>query len=101
MTEHTTRPEAEQDRRAMSRFVPHSDMSTDQVMECSYQAAAIIRLCESATWAIQNGEDSTSLSDAIGAGLRLAQELNGVMHNALAATHEDLMSQRAAQAGDA
>lgn len=68
----------------MSRFLPHSDMSADQLMQCSYEASAIIRLCESAAWTIQNGGDSTELSDAIGAGLRAAQELIGVMHDALA-----------------
>lgn len=73
----------------MSRFIPHRDMTADQIMATSYQAAAIIRLCESAAWAIQNGDDSTSLSDAIGAGLRAAQEMIGVMHDALA-SHENL-----------
>lgn len=68
----------------MSRFIPQEDMTADQVMQCSYEAAAIIRLCESAAWAIQNGGDSTELFDAIGAGLRTAHELVGVMHDALA-----------------
>lgn len=73
----------------MTRFIPHDDMTADQIMQCSYEAAAIIRLCESAAWAIQNGGNSTDLSDAIGAGLRTAQELIGVMHEALE-SHEGL-----------
>ncbi len=73
----------------MSRFVPQEDMTGDQVMQCSYEAAAIIRLCESAAWAIQNGGDASDLSDAIGAGLRTAHELVSVMHDALS-RHEGL-----------
>lgn len=68
----------------MSRFVSQEEMTPDQVMQCSYEAAAIIRLCENAAWAIQNGGDAAALSDAIGAGLRTAQELVGVMHDTLA-----------------
>lgn len=71
----------------MSRFIPHTDMSTDQIEATSYQAAAIIRLCESAAWAIQNGGNAVDLSDAIGAGLRAAYDMIGVMHDALA-SHE-------------
>ncbi|GAA4121609.1 hypothetical protein ACFFTN_21095 [Aminobacter aganoensis] len=67
----------------MNRFVPQEDMTADQVMQCSYEAAAIIRLCENAAWAIQTGGDAAGLSDAIGAGLRTAHELVGVMHDAL------------------
>lgn len=71
----------------MSRFIPHQDMTADEIMSTSYQAAAIIRLCETAAWAIQNGGNATVLSDAIGAGLRAAQEMIGVMQDALA-SHE-------------
>lgn len=73
----------------MSRFIPHRDMSSDQIMQCSYDASALLRLCEGAAWAMQNGDDTTSLSDAIGAGMRVAQELLGVVHDALE-SHEGL-----------
>lgn len=73
----------------MNRFIPHRDMSADDLMATSYQAAAIIRLCESAAWAIQNGGDAENLADAIGAGLRAAYDMVGVMHDALE-SHEGL-----------
>lgn len=73
----------------MTRFIPHVDMTADQIMQCSYEASAIIRLCENAAWTIQNGGNATDLSDAIGAGLRAAQELIGVIHEALE-SHEGL-----------
>jgi hypothetical protein len=73
----------------MSRFVPQGDMSAEDIMDCSYQALAICRLCEAAAWSIQNGEDATDLSDAIASGMRLARDLIAVMHDALE-THEGL-----------
>jgi hypothetical protein len=73
----------------MSRLIPHTDMSTDELMQCSYQARAIVALCESAAWAIDNGGAADVLSDAIGAGLRLTLELLEPVHDALE-SHEGL-----------
>ena len=67
----------------MSRLIPHTDMTAKQLLDCSYQAQAIIALCESAAWAIQNGGEVSDLSDAIGSGLRLATELLAPVHDAL------------------
>lgn len=67
----------------MSRLIPHGDMSADQIIQCSYDAMAVLRLCEGAAWAMENGDDRSSLADAIGAGLRVAQELLSVVHDAL------------------
>ncbi|MBT1155710.1 hypothetical protein J1C56_08910 [Aminobacter anthyllidis] len=73
----------------MTRFIPHGDMTADQIMRCSYEASAILRLCEAAAWAIQNGETPVDLADAIGAGTRVARDLLGVLHDALE-SHEGL-----------
>lgn len=73
----------------MSRFIPHGDMSADQLMQCSYQARAIISLCESAAWAIQNGGDAEKLADSMGSALRLALEALDPVHDALE-SHEGL-----------
>ena len=73
----------------MSRFVPQADMSADEIIDCSYQALAICRLCETAAWSIQNGETPIELSDAIVTGMRLARDLIAVMHDALE-SHEGL-----------
>lgn len=74
----------------MSRFIPHTDMSADEIMQCSYQARALVRLCESAAWNIQNGGGRPEiLSDSIGAGLRLVMELLEPVHDALE-SHEGL-----------
>lgn len=67
----------------MSRLIPHGDMSADQIIQCSYDATAVLRLCEGAAWAMEHGEDRPSLTDAIGAGLRVAQELLFVVTCAL------------------
>jgi hypothetical protein len=73
----------------MSRLIPHTDMSAEQLMNCSYQALSICRLCEAAAWSIQNGETPHDLADAIGSGMRLARELLAPVHDALA-SHEGL-----------
>ena len=67
----------------MSRFIPHSDMTADELLQCSYQAVAILRLCECASWAMQNGGNVTDLADSSGSGLRLAIDLLGPVHDAL------------------
>ncbi len=73
----------------MSRFIPHTDMSADELTQCSYQTRAILSLCESAAWAIQNGGAVDLLADSIGSGLRLAIELLEPVHDALE-RHEGL-----------
>lgn len=68
----------------MSRIVPHGDMSADEIIQCSYDAMAIIELCRAAA-------DNESEADgkerrvigAIGTVLRLAGELLGPVHDAL------------------
>ncbi len=67
----------------MTRFILHGDMTADQVMQCSYEASAILRLCEAAAWAIQNGETPADLASAIASGMRIARDLIGVVHDAL------------------
>lgn len=73
----------------MSRFIPHADMTADEIIACSYEALSLCRLCEAAAWSIQNGETPIDLADAIGSGMRLARDLIGVMHDALE-SHEGL-----------
>ncbi|RWI46387.1 MAG: hypothetical protein EOQ93_29935 [Mesorhizobium sp.] len=72
----------------MSRFIPQSDMSADQIMACCIQASAIIRICGAAAWSIQNDGDrnlATSIVDALAA----ADELLGPVMDALE-SHEGL-----------
>ncbi|WP_406873312.1 hypothetical protein WHT83_06340 [Aminobacter sp. P9b] len=65
-------------------------MTADQIIQCSYEASAMLCLCEAAAWAIQNGENSPEeLAGAIVAGMQLARDLVGVMHDALE-SHEGL-----------
>ncbi|ESZ53269.1 MULTISPECIES: hypothetical protein [unclassified Mesorhizobium] len=66
----------------MSRFIDHRDMSADQIMSCCIQAAAIVRVCGAAAWAIQEGGHvnmATSIVDALAA----ADELLGPVTDAL------------------
>lgn len=68
-------------KRVMSRFIPYAEMTTEDIYQCSAQARAIISLCESASWAIQNGGPADVLADSIGCGLRLALELLEPVHD--------------------
>ncbi|MBA8910167.1 hypothetical protein [Aminobacter ciceronei] len=73
----------------MSRFIPHTDMSANDLMQCSYQAQAIISLC------IRVGDDLSPINPETAAGADISQalvvalELVGVMHDALE-SHEGL-----------
>ncbi|MER9403685.1 hypothetical protein NKI36_06435 [Mesorhizobium caraganae] len=67
----------------MTRLVDHRDTSAAEILDCSCEALAIIHLCESAAWAIQNGGNALGLADAIGSGLRLAYALLEPVHEAL------------------
>lgn len=74
----------------MSRLIPHRDMSTEDLLSCSYQAIAILHLCDSAAWAIQNGSGAPDLlAGSIGTAMRLAVDLLEPVHDALE-IHEGL-----------
>jgi hypothetical protein len=73
-----------------SRFVPQAEMNAEQLMQCSYQAQALLDLCDHAAWSIQNTdsiEKVAKLADSLGSALRLVRELLGPVHDALE-THE-------------
>jgi hypothetical protein len=67
----------------MSRFIPHGDMTTDQILRCSYEIGAILRLCEAAAWAWQNGSTEANLAGATVQALQLAHELLEPVHDAI------------------
>lgn len=68
----------------MSRFVPRSEMTPDEIVQCSYQARALLHLCDSAAWAIDNHSGPVDvLADSIGSAVRLALELLEPVHDAL------------------
>lgn len=67
----------------MSIFISHRDMSANDLMKCSYQAQAIIRLCSLVA------NDPAGTGSDIGDALVVALEMVGVMHDALE-THEGL-----------
>jgi hypothetical protein len=67
-------------------------MTADQIVDCSYDATAILALCHAAAASIQ-GTDSIEravrLGDSIAQSLRLAMELLEPVHDALE-THEGI-----------
>ena len=73
----------------MSRFIPQPDMSADQLMECSYQAQAIISLCRFVGDNLPSNETAVPLGSHIDQALAVALGLVGIMHDALE-SHEGL-----------
>jgi hypothetical protein len=74
----------------MSRFVHQRDMSADEMIQCSYQARAILHLIDIAAWSIENNIGAVDvLAGSIGTASRLALELLEPVHDALE-SHEGL-----------
>lgn len=73
----------------MSRFIPHGDMSAAEIEDCSYQAQAIIHLCQFVAERISSGDEADRLGAEIGLALAVAGQCVGVMHDALEG-HEGL-----------
>jgi hypothetical protein len=73
----------------MSRFIPQTDMSADQLMDCSYQAQALIHLCQFVAERISSGDEASRLGGEIEQALALVGEFAGIMHDALE-RHEGL-----------
>jgi hypothetical protein len=72
----------------MSRFIPQSDMTADEIVQCSYDVMAILHLCDQAAWSICNGSGHIeTVADSIGCATRLALDLMAPVHDALEA-HE-------------
>ncbi|PWJ73853.1 hypothetical protein C7441_12537 [Pseudaminobacter salicylatoxidans] len=74
-----------------TRFIPHRDMSADEIVKCAIQARAIIQLCEAAAWSIQSGSEREikEAADSIQFALQLAGELIVPVQEALE-SHEGL-----------
>lgn len=73
----------------MSRFIPHSEMSADQLIQCSYQAQAIMSLCIRVADDLSPAKQETAAGSHIADALTAALELVGVVHDALE-SHEGL-----------
>lgn len=70
----------------MTRFIPQSDMSADQLVWLSHEAQAIVSLCKRTTDDLPAHEPTAVLSE-IGLALGVALEMLQVMHDAIEA-HE-------------
>ncbi|WP_395449405.1 hypothetical protein ACHMW7_05905 [Aminobacter sp. UC22_36] len=73
----------------MTRLIPQSDMSADDLMKCSYQAQSILSLCIRVADDASLGKAAPAPSADISQALTVALELVGAMHDALE-SHEGL-----------
>jgi hypothetical protein len=64
-------------------------MTADQIIQCSYEAMAIIALCENTAWDLSERGENAELAEGISKALKLAMELLGPVHDALE-VHEGL-----------
>ncbi len=67
----------------MSRLLPHRAMTADDVIQCSYDALAIIDLCENAAWDLSERGENARLAGSISTALKLATELLSTVHDTL------------------
>lgn len=73
----------------MSRFVPCRDMSADQIVQCGYDAMAIVALCSIAA---REGTLSATVTGDIAIALDLAGELIAKLHDTVE-IHEGLIKE--------
>jgi hypothetical protein len=73
----------------MSRFVHHRDMTANEIIQCGYDAMAIVALCEVAAREGSGGLGGTLAGD-IAIALKLAGELIAVLHDTVE-IHEGLI----------
>ncbi len=78
----------------MARIVPHGDMSAAEITQCSYDAMAIVALCENTAWDLAERGPNGTLSGNISIALKLALELMAPVHDALE-SHEGFRQERA------
>lgn len=73
----------------MTRIINHQDMSAAQVMQCSYDAMAIVALCENTAWNLSERGENRELASAISTALKVVAMLLEPVHEALE-QHEGL-----------
>ena len=73
----------------MSIFVPHTDMTADEITNCSYDLLAILHVAEVAAMHLADQHSSVT-ADSLARVLSLAVKLHAPMHDALEA-HEGVM----------
>ncbi|SFJ57304.1 hypothetical protein [Aerobium aerolatum] len=55
---------------------------SEQIIEASYQVAALLTLCECAAWSLRNNmADLALVSDSIHTALLMAKDLHGSVHD--------------------
>lgn len=76
----------------MSRFIPCRDMSADQIIQCSYDAMAIIALCENTACDLSERGENAQLAGSISTALKLVAELLAPVHDTLE-IHEGIIKE--------
>jgi len=76
----------------MTRLVDHRDMTRQEILECSYEALAIVSTCAMALDGI-NEENVDKTAGDIALALRSALELLGPVHDALE-SHEGMAGKK-------
>lgn len=66
----------------MSRFVPHTDMTADEIVACSYDLLAILHVAEVAAMHLQD-QHSPVTADSLARVLSMAVDTHAPLHDAL------------------
>lgn len=66
----------------MSRFIPHGDMTAEQILDNSYDLLAVLLVGEAAAKHLHDNHEP-ALADSLSRLFALAVELHGPLHDAL------------------
>ena len=75
----------------MSRFINHSEMTRNEILDCSYQAMAMVKLARLVTEDLSGTAPSAAIGGDVAIVLELAAEMMAVVHDAIEA-HEGAAS---------
>ena len=65
------------------RLIKHREMSADQLIQCGYDAMAIVSLCAAVSREVADHEHDRALAGNVATALDLARELIGVLHDTI------------------
>ncbi|WP_186397676.1 hypothetical protein [Stappia sp. TSB10GB4] len=72
------------------RLIEHREMSADQLIQCGYDAMAIVSLCATVSRNLSDLDPGGALAGNVAIALDLAGELIAKLHDAVE-THEELL----------
>lgn len=80
------------------RFIHHREMSAEQIIQCGYDAMAIVSLCAAVSRDVAHHDQDRALAGNVATALDLAGELIGMLHDTIE-VHEKLLDKAGERGG--